>query len=39
MYTVSEFVNHVKDCGFTVTHLRQTNPLGLVKFFYLAARA
>jgi ubiquinone/menaquinone biosynthesis C-methylase UbiE len=39
MYTVPEFVNHVKDCGFTVTYLRQTNPLGLVKFFYLAARA
>lgn len=39
MYTVDEFVAHVRACGFTIAHLRRSNPLGLVKFFYLAARA
>ena len=39
MYTVDQFVGHAKRCGFTITHLRRSNPLGLVKFFHLAARA
>jgi ubiquinone/menaquinone biosynthesis C-methylase UbiE len=39
MYTVDQFVGHAERCGFTIRHLRQTNPLGLVKFFHLAARA
>jgi hypothetical protein len=39
MYTVGEFVHHANACGFTITRLRRTNPLGLVKFFHLAARA
>jgi ubiquinone/menaquinone biosynthesis C-methylase UbiE len=39
MYTVDEFVHHAKVCGFSIDHLRRTNPLGLVKFFHLAARA
>ena len=39
MYTVDEFVTQAQACGFTISHLKRTYPLGLVKFFYLAARA
>ena len=39
MYTVDEFTAHVSACGLRITHLRRTNPLGLVRFFYLAATA
>jgi ubiquinone/menaquinone biosynthesis C-methylase UbiE len=39
MYTVDEFAAHVQSCGFAISHLKRTHPLGLVKFFYLAARA
>lgn len=39
MYAVDELVAHARACGFTIDHLLRSNPLGLVKFFYLAARA
>jgi ubiquinone/menaquinone biosynthesis C-methylase UbiE len=39
MYSVDAFVDHVRACGFTISDLRRTRPLGLIQFFYLAARA
>ena len=39
MYSVEEFVAQATACGFAITHLHRSNPLGLLKFFRLVARA
>lgn len=39
MYTPREFTEFLKEIGFAVIEYRETNPLGIVKFFWLVAIA
>lgn len=39
MYSVDEFLAEAAACGFAISRLRRSNPLGIIKFFRMVARA
>ena len=37
MYTAEEFVGHLENVGFTIDHFKKSNPLIMLKHFFLTA--
>ncbi len=38
LYTPEQFTGYMKELGFVIDHYKESNPLGLIRFFSLVAR-